>query len=161
MKSEKNNIIKLSVFVLAVLALIFVGVNVAVECLVPKLPGEKYYKKMYGLLKEKDSITLTEVVDFEFDKAYIGALEEIYYDGDSLSEKLNLESAINIVPLDSDNINRILFVKDGIVICELVYPRFEIHFEEEDDSSAGEWITPQTQIKVISRDDERIFVKAD
>lgn len=161
MKPEKNNIIKLSVFVLAVSALIFVGVNVAVECLVPKLPGEKYYKKMHSLLEEKDSITLTEVVDFEFDKAYIGALEEIYYDGNSLLKKLNLESSVDIVPLDSDNLNRILFVKDGVVVCEIVYPHFEIYFEEEDDPSAGEWITPQTQIKVISREDERIFVKVD
>ena len=161
MKFEKNNIIKLSVFVLTVLALIFVGVNIAVECLVPKLPGEKYYKKMYDLLEEKDSITLTDVVDFEFDKAYIGALTEIYYDGDSLSEKLNLESAVDIVPLDSDGLNRIIFVKDGVIVCELVYPRSEIAFSDSSNPSDGIWLTPYTEIRVVLRKDGIIFLDAE
>ena len=106
---------------------------------------------MYTLLEVTDTFTLADIVDFEFDKVYVASITEVYLGEEYFLEKLNASTTVDIPILDSGNHNRLLFIKDNVIVYDFVYPLEEIYFEDD-----VIWIYPNELIKIISKMDKMI-----
>ena len=111
-----------------------------------KLYNEKHYHepklycdKILSLIEKSKTLTISDVFDFDFDKAYIS--DAIYGDEEYFLKELNVNTSINIPTLESGVHNRILFIKDDMIIYDFVYEMYEIPFDEK-----GIWIFPNTKI---------------
>lgn len=115
--------------------------------------NNKYYNDIRALLETSNTFTLDEIVDFEFDKVYVAAITEVYLGKDHFLEELNINSTVDIPTMSAGNHNRLLFIKDNVIIYDLVYPLYEIYFDDE-----VIWIYPGESIKVISKTDKQIML---
>lgn len=81
----------------------------------------KYENKIISILTQQDQVALNEVFDFHFHKAY--AIEETYLAGNEFAEKYGLDISVEeMLPNDSDNIRRIVFVDEkGEFVYEFRY----------------------------------------
>ncbi|MBQ7821277.1 MAG: hypothetical protein IJ391_03240 [Clostridia bacterium] len=93
--------------------------------------GDEHYTKKIKSLKPGESITVSEIFDFEFDRAYV--FDEPYIPGEHLAEIYNLDISIDEGKVDSvtDNCGRIVFVdKNGEYIYHYVYFKNDILLQE-------------------------------
>lgn len=99
------------------------------------LDSSLYCEKILALSETSEEIAITEVFDFDFDKAYI--VYEIYGDEEYFTETLEVGTKTDIPTLESGGHNRILFIKDNMIIYDFIYDMTEIVIVK-----TGIWIYP-------------------
>lgn len=98
-----------------------------------------YYERMLLLLETSNELKMNDLFNFEFDKAYIA--NETYGDEKYFLKELGVDTNIDILTLESGAHNRILFVKNNIIIYDFIYETEKICITE-----TGNWVFPDTTI---------------
>ncbi len=110
--------------------------------------SELYCEKVVSLLKTREDFMLSEVFEFDFDKAYVS--EDVYGDEQYFIEKLGVDTNIDILTLETGAHNRILFIKDNTIIYDFQY-EMSVIFPVE----SGVWIYPDTEISYAEENNEK------
>lgn len=106
-----------------------------------------YYQKMLSSLKTSNEVAITDVFDFEFDKAYVvHRVTEAYADQEYFLKTLKLDKKVFIPTLEYEGVNRILFVKDNKLVYDFIYETHTIDINELGET--GVWITPDAILKM-------------
>lgn len=107
--------------------------------------AKKYETRMVSLLEESEIITVDQVFDFAFSRAFV--IEETYLGGDSFAEKYGLDISVEEMMENSiETSRRIVFVDDS---GEFVY-EFRFMFGEPLSTKIdGFIIYPDTKIKQV------------
>lgn len=156
LKNTNPTFTKKRITITTIVALLLIILIILIEkaCIYNKdnsVYKNKYYENFYRHIEYMDSILMTEIVDFEFDKIYVASITEIYLSEEYFTDKLNTYSLVDIPVLNSGNHNRLLFIRDNVIVYDFVYPMFEIYFADE-----VTWITSEDSIKVLLKQDNMI-----
>lgn len=101
---------------------------------------ENDYKAMCTLLETSKELTVADVFEFDFDKAYVAhETEELYGDEEYFLKELNVDSNIPLARLETGGHNRILFIKNDVIVYEFAYDILKVRIVE-----TGIWIFPDT-----------------
>ena len=103
--------------------------------------SDVYYQKMISSAKTANEVAVTDVFDFEFDKAYVAC--EVYGDQEYFLEVLDLDKKVYIRTFESENKNRIFFVKDNKLVYDFIYERYKLNINE-----TGVWISPDAILEI-------------
>ena len=108
--------------------------------------GAKIYEdSLVEALKESDTITVEEVFDFEFSRAFL--IEDTYLSGDSFAKKYGLDISVEeMMENNHENCRRIVFVDDT---GEFVYEFRFLYGEPLSTEIVGLTIYPETIIKRV------------
>lgn len=107
------------------------------------LDSKPYSEKLLSLSEKSEEITMGDIFDFDFDKAYVS--DAVYGDEEYFIKKLDVNTNIEIRTLESGVHNRILFIKDNSIIYDFVYEMYQIPISEK-----GIWIFQNTKLKMQS-----------
>ena len=103
---------------------------------------ENDYKAMCTLLGTSKELTVADVFEFDFDKAYVAhETEELYGDEEYFLKELNVDSNIPLARLETGGHNRILFIKNDVIVYEFAYDILKVRIVE-----TGIWIFPDTPL---------------
>lgn len=143
--NKKIFLLATMVFILVLLLVgkVFIDYNEKKQYLAPP---EIYYQKMISLLKTSNELSITDVFDFEFDKAYVAY--EVYGDEEYFLKVLNVDNNVDIPTLESGAKNRIFFVKDNELVYDFIYEMHIINISE-----TGVWISPNAMLEMDLRED--------
>jgi len=108
---------------------------------------ESFEEKLIRYCKNNSKIQLTEITDFEWDKAYLDY--DSYQGGEAIKEKHGITGSLQ--KIRSDYLFRIAFSKDGKITEDIILNMFYIEFDE-----SIEVITPKTLFTVnwVQLDDD-------
>jgi len=140
------------------LSALFVLVScVAFLCFTPKT-STHYEEILREELSSGDEITVGEVFDFEFDRAYVFLPELCYASGAALCEEYGLDLSIDQVKNGhADSVGRIVFVNEsGEYVYLFKYNQWSSLIVAQ--SEKGQIIYPETVIKLISTENETLFI---
>lgn len=103
---------------------------------------EKYTKKIISKLKDNETFIVSEIFEFDFDRAYV--ISDNYIDGELIAQKHGLNISIEEVKeTETENIRRIVFVDtEGEYVYEYQYSHSQLNAYEE-----GLIIYPYTKIE--------------
>lgn len=119
----------------------------------------KYYEKnLRTELQTHGEVSVGEIFDFEFDRAYVFLPELCYYSGEDLSEAYGLGLSIDQVKKGhADSVGRIVFVNEsGEYVYLFKYNQWSSLIVAQ--SEKGQIIYPETVIKLISTERETLFI---
>lgn len=109
--------------------------------------GSNYAEKMKSMLLKHNTIKVSDVFSFEFEKAFI--FDDPYISGDGFAEKYGFDISIHQVDAGvTEGIQRIVFVdKDDSYVYE-----FKCNIENIKISELGMIIYPETPISLLSHE---------
>jgi len=107
---------------------------------------KEYMNKMITLLNEKSKIKVSDVFEFEFDRAYV--FDDCYVSGEGFAEHFDLDISIEEVESGAQEYNhRIVFVDEqGEFVYEFLYESYILNPYEE-----GMIIYPDTELELCER----------
>lgn len=109
----------------SVIALILVCVIIAIFA---SGKDETLAGKIHTYCKENESIKLSEVTDFDWDIAYVD--REYYQAGKNLQTQYGIQGKFEM--LDSDNLIRIAFCKDNVLVYDMICNEEYIQVDSKD-----------------------------
>lgn len=108
-----------------------------------------YQEKITKLLDTSDTVTLSDIFDFDFDCVYSSEpIYESYWEQESFLKKLNVETDINLYSLDYESRARLLFIKDDTIIYDFKYDILMWEFSE-----TGIFLYPETELTFGEKND--------
>ncbi len=130
------------IFLLIVSVILVIAVSIT--AFVVTKSKDKYADKLMKALAKQEKVTVKEIFDFEFDRAYIFGQPDCYFDGRSFAEDHGLNISIEQVPIGTADYNqRIVFVdKNGDFVYE-----FSCVYDTLNIKSKGIVIYPDTVIE--------------
>ncbi len=105
--------IKILISLLCVVLVLITGCNY------PQQAEKNYTLQFCQKLDAGETFLLSNVFDFDFDKAFV--ISEIYSKQNDLLTLYNLTTVVNIDDITNDINRRILFIKDNTVVYDYVY----------------------------------------
>lgn len=136
------------IFVLLLVGKVVVNYNEKKQYLAPP---DIYYQKMLSSLKKSNEVVITDVFDFEFDKAYVvHRVSEAYGDQKYFLKVLNVNKKVYIPTLEYEGVNRIFFVKDNELVYDFIYETRTININELGET--GVWISPDAILEMDLRE---------
>lgn len=157
MKGTKNKL-PILLCLLVLLGVICLCVHIIINN--NKSDQDIYYKKMISLSETSGKVNMSDVFDFEFDKAYVA--NEPYADEKYFLEKLGVSSALDIPTLESGGFGRILFIKNNEVIYDFIFEVTEISILKSSikisDLESGFYVSSESKIKITCKNiDEKVI----
>ena len=134
---------------LIVMAILLVGC-IGALLILPKpssYPDNKVCsEKMTAMLDGEQPFKLSDVFSFDFDKAYVVHIEQVFADKDYFVDTLGMKTSIDFHEFHHEFGNHILFFKDDTVIYDFWYEFMAIYPTETD-----VWIFPDTMVTLTER----------
>ena len=146
---------KKTFFAILLVLLVLFGllmVHMIVACHSQKQSQRDYYKIMLSLLDTPKKLKLTDVFDFDFDKAYVvHPFSELYGDEQYFLQELDVDTNVNIPQLGNEGYCRVLFVKNNTVVFDYIYDRSKLCIIESEPNETGIWVYPNTSIALTKQ----------
>ena len=137
MKVTKISVICLIIFIFFICLIELWGIIYTNYHEEQKLKNEMYSQKIISLLKTTGEFKLSQVFDFEFDKAYVN--NGPYADEKFIVSKTNASANVDIFSHENESCDRILFIKDNVIIYDYIYDMYILEPVKKDI-----WIYPDT-----------------
>lgn len=113
--------------------------------------AQKYQQKLISVLQQKQEVTVGDIFDFDFSKAYV--FKDNYIDGEGFAKKYGFDIDIKDVPENNyEPVRRIVFVDGG---GKLVYEFRYTMFEKIAAVEEGMIIYPDTIIECVEDEENK------